>query len=145
LADGYPMKRVIGVASALFCASCAPLPNGQQYFGQAMQFCDLIANESRYAGQHVLVSAYLMHTPHGRELFSPECEVSAELRGSSDLWDGGARRAVQAWLSNNKLARVPVVVSGVFQPWTRHEDGHPVINVGGPYIEDGRIVAARQP
>src|SRR5689334_4055081 len=143
--DARSMKRVITVLMALSCPGCASLATGQQYFGQAMPFCNLIANESRYAGQHVVVSAYLAQTPHGPQVFSPECKVSAELRGSSDLWDGSARRVVQAAISNNKLARVPVVVSGVFQPWARHENGLPVINVGGPYIEDGRVVAARQP
>ena len=110
-----------------------------------MPFCDVVADEQRFAGQQVLVHALLRQTPHGRVLYSPECQRSAALLGSSDLWDKSASLVVQAALANNELARVPVVVSGVFQPWTRYENGRPIINVGGPFIEEARVVAARQP
>jgi hypothetical protein len=110
-----------------------------------MSFCNLIGDERGFAGRQVVVHALLAQTPHGREIYSPACKGSAELWGSSELWDKRAKAVIDAALANNELARVPVVVSGVFQSSTRYENGVRVIIAGGPFIKDARIVAARQP
>ena len=139
------MKRGISIMLALLCASCAPLSAGMEHFADASPLCTLVGNEQVYAGQRVLARGLLVQTPHGRHIYSPECEPSAALSGSSETWDRHARQVVEGAFANNERARVPIVVSGIFQPWTRYENGHMIIHVGGPYIEQARIVAARQP
>ncbi|MEO8374099.1 MAG: hypothetical protein ABI471_02660 [Sphingomonas bacterium] len=139
------MIRTIFVALPLACAGCAPLSAEKSFFGQATPLCDVVKNEQRYAGQRIMVRAFLVSTPHEREIYDPECRRSAQLRGSSDAWNRNAQRVIEAALANNKLPGVPVVVSGIFQPWTRYENGRRIINAWGPYIEEARIVAARQP
>jgi hypothetical protein len=137
------MGRAKAVSLALICASCATPSANPLSFGQAVSLCRVIADEQRFAGQAVLVRGLLVQTPHGRELYGPECNGSAELRGSSDLWDDAAGQVIAEAFSTNEHARVPVIVSGVFHPWTRHENGRPVINAGGAFIDEGRVVAAR--
>ena len=139
------MTRLPSIALASICVSCAPLSAGTQYFGRATPLCAILTSEQTYAGQPVLVAALLTHTPHGRQLYSPECDRGATLSGSSEAWDRQAKTVVEAALGNDEGARVPVVVSGVFRPWTRFENGRSVITVGGPVIEDAKVVAARQP
>jgi hypothetical protein len=139
------MGRVISIALAVSCTSCVPLSVGKQYFGQATPLCNVVQNEQNYAGQRVLVRGLLVPAPHRREIYDPECKGWAILNGSSDRWEKRARRAVEGALANDERARIPVVVSGVFEPWTRYENGQPIIQVGGPSIEDARIVAVRQP
>ena len=38
---------------------------------------------------------------------------------------------IDAASASNRRTAVPVVVSGVFRPWTGFENGTPIINVGG--------------
>jgi hypothetical protein len=110
-----------------------------------MPLCTILADEQKYAGQQVLVSALLEETPHRRILEGPECQRFADLDGSSETWDRHAKGVIDAVLANNKRAEVPVVVAGVFQPSTRYENGARIIRADGPVIEDGMIVAARRP
>lgn len=110
-----------------------------------MPLCQVVSDEQKFAGQRVTVRGLLVPAPHERTLYSYECNRSLILRGSSDLWDRSARRVVEAAQAYDVHAEIPVVVSGVFHPWTRRENGQLIISVGGPYIEDGSIVAARQP
>lgn len=139
------MRREVSIAAALICAGCAPLSAGPRHFAEARSLCDVVQNEQTYAGQRILVRGLLVQTPHGRLLHSPECDGSAELRSSSEFWDRRARLVVEAAQANNIRPSIPVVISGVFHPCTRYENGQRTINVGGPFIEDARIVAARQP
>ncbi|MEA3062771.1 MAG: hypothetical protein QOJ94_2552 [Sphingomonadales bacterium] len=138
-------RHELGIALALMCGSCAPLSAGKPQFAHAMPLCEVVTNEQKFAGQRVTVRALLVPAPHHREIYGAECDRVVSLFGSSDLWDRSARRVVNAALAYDVHAEIPVVVSGVFQPWTRHENGQLIINVGGPYIEEGSIVAARQP
>jgi len=111
-----------------------------------MPVCNLISDEERYAGQVVLVAGLYASTPHGGELYSPECSRSVTLNGSS-----AARRyervdrVIKAAFIRNEAARVPVAVSGVFQPSVRWENGKRVVYANGPFIEESSFVAARQP
>ena len=139
------MRRAISIGLALMGTSCAPLSAGKHIFPQATPLCIFLEDEQRYAARQVMVSALLRQTPHGRMIHDSRCNGSAQLRGSSEFWERNARLVVEAALANDGRAAVPVVVSGVFQPWVRYGRGLPVINGGGPFIEDGRIVAARQP
>ena len=110
------MNKVIGIAVTLTCASCAPVPVGQDYFVGATPLCTIVADEQKYAGQQVLVRALLEQTPHDRILAGPECQRFADLDSSNDTWDRHAKGVIEAALANNKRAEIPVVVRGVFQP-----------------------------
>jgi hypothetical protein len=102
-------------------------------------------DERRYAGQHVLVSALLFHTPHGRVLYSADCSSDADLDSSSDTWDRNAKHVIDAALADNPLARIPVVVMGIFQPQVGYHGDPHTIRAYRAVLEDAKIVAARQP
>ncbi|HYE28392.1 MAG TPA: hypothetical protein VEA61_09185 [Allosphingosinicella sp.] len=137
--------RGIATALAAACASCAPLSANKPQFAQATPLCEAVMNEQKFAGQRVVVRGLLARSPHGRWIHSPECDRSAELLGSSSGWDRRSRRVVKGAFANDPRASVPVVVSGIFVPWTRYENGQPIIRAFGPAIDDARVLAARQP
>jgi len=139
------MSKQIGIVFAFTCISCAPVVVGQEHFVRATPLCRVLMDEQKYAGQQVLVSALLFYSPEGPTLSSPGCDRAADLDSSSDTWERHAKAVIDAALAKNKRAAVPVVVSGVFQPWTRYEGGKQIIRAGGPAIGDARIIAARQP
>jgi hypothetical protein len=123
------------IALTLTCASCAPLSVGKSYFAQATPVCNLISDQQRYVGQRVLVTGLYDSTPRGGLLYGPKCEALVWLSGASDVPDDErSRRVIEAAFIQNKSARVPVVVSGIFQ-----------LRLDGPHIESVTFVAARQP
>jgi hypothetical protein len=144
--DGRAVEGRITIGLALVCCSCAPLAAGERYFARATPVCELVFNEQNYAGQEVLVTGLYASTPHGAEIYTPGCSRSVKLHGSVKTPnDKHAARVMEAGLTRNEVARIPVVVSGVFQPVVRWENGERVIYANGPFIEQASIVAARQP
>ena len=134
-----------GLALALLCAGCVPMSAGKEHFAGAAPLCDVIANERSHSGKRVLASALLQRTPHGFNLYAPECNATASLNIAPGTGGGRARKVVDAAFVGNGRAQVPVVIDGVFEPWTRFENGVPIINAWGPVLRDARIVAARRP
>lgn len=140
------MRTFTCVALALLGSACVPRATAPQHFEVATPLCEILADEQKFADKPVLVAALLFHSPHGRDLYSRDCKLGASLDGSSELWDKGSRALIEAARARDQRASIPVVVSGVFRPWTRYEPGKPPIHLGGgPAIEEGRIVAARWP
>jgi hypothetical protein len=139
----FVMREIIVLAA--LTASCSPLSAGTQYFGQAIPVCNLVSDQQTYAGHRVLVSGVYYSTPHGGMLRGPDCDRSVKLNGSLDVPDDKrTSRVIEAAFIRNEFAQVPVVVSGVFQPSERWENGQ-YVRKTGPSIEETAFVAARQP
>ena len=148
MADGVGVKPAITVALSLCAVSCAPLSAGEQYFGQALPVCSILADVDRYADQRVLVRGLYNSTPHQGSIYDPEdpeCR-SVPLSFSPDRpRNSRASQVIRAAFVRNEFARVPIVVSGVVRPSVRQENGQQVVYVSCPCIEEAVTVAARQP
>lgn len=138
--------RNVAIALAAACAGCAPLSAGKAHFARATPLCDIVRDEQKFAGQTVTVRALMVNFPHQRAIADPECDGLALLRGSNAAWDKRARRVIEAAQAIDRNPEIPVVVSGIFQPQVRYENGRTIIqSLWGPTIDDARVVAARQP
>jgi hypothetical protein len=116
------MRNEVALAFALVCVSCAPTPRivGQERFGQAISFCEMMAHPDRYVGQQVLVRGLYIMTPHQGEIYGAECKASSiALQG-----DVTVSRDKRVWSVIGRAskqipgARVPIVARGVLRAWS---------------------------
>jgi hypothetical protein len=116
------MRNGITLVFALVCVSCATAPRivGQERFGQAISFCEMMEHRDRYVGREVLVRGLFIMTPHQGEIYGAECENSSiALRGDvamprdKRVWSiiGAASKQIQG-------VRVPIVAKGVLRAWS---------------------------